>query len=337
MKNKISSILCVLALILLPACSASYPFEEPWYFSSIVVADNTSIQTADGSTLFSGGGGGGGLAAHNITGAFHTFPAVPVGDVLADNGSWVVLAGGGDMTKLVYDIDNDGIVDKAENVDDGAGNASTAAQVKTAVTNSHTHANKATLDATQESFTTALKNSYDWLVTNITAAWKTTVDDFIASKGAASGIAPLDATTKVPTVNLGGAGADATKYLRGDQTWVAVGSGATVTTPDTVLVNAAASPVAWTDLDTGLGGAYFVTLAISATADMDAISIRRKGDTIEYYNEANDVNAQGTQLGHHDSVAVMVLACFTDSNGYVQWITEASRTATVTLTGAIGE
>lgn len=45
-------------------------------------------------------------------------------------------------------------------------------------------------------------------------------------KGAASGIASLDVTTLVPTVQLGGAGADATKFLRGDQTW-AVPSGGT--------------------------------------------------------------------------------------------------------------
>lgn len=88
-----------------------------------------------------------------------------------------------------------------------------------AVTASHSHSNQSVLDATQQSFTTALKTSYDWLVTNITQAWKTTVDNFIASKGAASGLAPLDANSKVPTVNLGGAGADNTKYLRGDQTW----------------------------------------------------------------------------------------------------------------------
>ncbi len=51
--------------------------------------------------------------------------------------TWATIASGGDMTKAVYDTDNDSIADKAENVDDGAGNASTAAQVKTAVTNSH--------------------------------------------------------------------------------------------------------------------------------------------------------------------------------------------------------
>jgi len=37
-----------------------------------------------------------------------------------------------DMQTTVYDTDNNGIVDRAETVDDGAGNVTTAAQVKTA-------------------------------------------------------------------------------------------------------------------------------------------------------------------------------------------------------------
>ena len=41
-----------------------------------------------------------------------------------------------------------------------------------------------------------------------------------SEKAAANGYAGLDATVKVPTIQLGGAGADNTKYLRGDQTWV---------------------------------------------------------------------------------------------------------------------
>ena len=94
-----------------------------------------------------------------------------------------------------------------------------------AVTNSHTHSNKSTLDAITESFTTALKASYDWLVTNITSAWKATVDNFVSSKGQASGLAPLDATSKVPTVNLGGSGASSSNYLRGDQTWATPSGG----------------------------------------------------------------------------------------------------------------
>ena len=47
-------------------------------------------------------------------------------------------AGAGDMTKVVYDTDTDDIVDKAENIDDGAGNSSTAVDVKDAVTKKHT-------------------------------------------------------------------------------------------------------------------------------------------------------------------------------------------------------
>lgn len=42
-----------------------------------------------------------------------------------------------------------------------------------------------------------------------------------SEKSAASGYASLNSSTKVPTVELGGAGADSTKFLRGDQTWAA--------------------------------------------------------------------------------------------------------------------
>ena len=57
----------------------------------------------------------------------------PSGKYLKDDGTWATPAGG-DMTKAVYDTDSDNIVDKAEAVDDGAGNATTAAQVKEAYT-----------------------------------------------------------------------------------------------------------------------------------------------------------------------------------------------------------
>ena len=39
--------------------------------------------------------------------------------------------GSGDMLKSTYDTGDNGIVDKAETVDDGAGNVKTAAQIKT--------------------------------------------------------------------------------------------------------------------------------------------------------------------------------------------------------------
>lgn len=46
--------------------------------------------------------------------------------------------------------------------------------------------------------------------------------ELVSNKNAASGYCPLDSGTKVPTTNLGGAGADNTKWLRGDQTWQAL-------------------------------------------------------------------------------------------------------------------
>jgi hypothetical protein len=135
-----------------------------------------------------------------------------------------------------------------------------------------THANITILDAIQQAFTTALKTSYDWLVTNLTSAWKTTVDNFIASKGAASGLAPLDANSKVPTVNLGGAGADNTKYLRGDQTWQ-VPTGGTIV--GYVVEAHAASQATTTDSQTVYWGSMLV--APSTTANRWRIYIPKTG------------------------------------------------------------
>lgn len=54
-----------------------------------------------------------------------------------DGTSWAAI-GESDMLRSVYDTDTSGIVDKAETVDDGAGSASTAVQVKDAVDKAHT-------------------------------------------------------------------------------------------------------------------------------------------------------------------------------------------------------
>lgn len=51
------------------------------------------------------------------------------------------------------------------------------------------------------------------------------------NKGALSGYASLDSNTKVPTIQLGGSGADNTKYLRGDQTWQVPSGGSGLTHP----------------------------------------------------------------------------------------------------------
>lgn len=53
-----------------------------------------------------------------------------------------------------------------QKLDDGGINEVTAAQVKSAVTDDHTHSNKATLDAIQEALTTVLKTAYDGAVTD---------------------------------------------------------------------------------------------------------------------------------------------------------------------------
>jgi len=116
------------------------------------------------------------------------------------NSVWGLLfteQGLGDMVKSTYDTDNDGIVDKAEAIDDGEGNTASAADVKDAVTKKHdgaaqdtaiagktslgevkadtdiadaiskkhAHTNKTVLDAIEVALTTVLKTAYDDAVT----------------------------------------------------------------------------------------------------------------------------------------------------------------------------
>jgi hypothetical protein len=90
--------------------------------------------------------------------------------------------------------------------------------------------------------------SSNWAYDHVAAADPHTGYQKESEKGAASGYASLDAGTKVPTVELGGAGADNTKYLRGDQTWVAPASGgdmlkATYDTDDNGILNEASIPI----------------------------------------------------------------------------------------------
>lgn len=58
-------------------------------------------------------------------------------------------------------------------------------------------------------------------------------------KGAASGYAPLDTASRVPTTNLGSGTASNSTYLRGDQSWAALGTAATlaVDTDGTLAAN----------------------------------------------------------------------------------------------------
>lgn len=57
----------------------------------------------------------------------------------------VVEASEGDMKKSTYDTDNDGIVDKAESVDDGDGNSKSASEISEHINDADIH-KKLTLD-----------------------------------------------------------------------------------------------------------------------------------------------------------------------------------------------
>lgn len=71
-------------------------------------------------------------------------------------------------------------------------------------------------------------NTHAQIDTHLAASWPHSGHEQTANKGVASGYASLDTGIKVPTVQLGGAGADNTKYLRGDQTWQVPAGGSVV-------------------------------------------------------------------------------------------------------------
>ena len=78
--------------------------------------------------------------------------------------AWEMLpTNAGDMLKSVYDTDNDGIVDKAETIDDGVGNSATAADVKDAVDKKHTQNTDTKLDEGGDNEISAAqaKDAYD--------------------------------------------------------------------------------------------------------------------------------------------------------------------------------
>ena len=88
------------------------------YLTDLIQAGTgVTITNNDGVLTISSTGGGGATTLASLTDVNLTSPTV--GDVLLYDGSFwynTPLTGGGDMLKSIYDIDNDGVVDKAETV-----------------------------------------------------------------------------------------------------------------------------------------------------------------------------------------------------------------------------
>jgi len=125
---------------------------------SYVCLDNT-----DGVAVWieTTGAGGGATTFTGLTDTPANYTGSSLKHVRINEGEtaleFVTLGGGGDMLKSVYDTDTDNIVDKAETVDDGVGNASTAADVKDAVTKKHSQNTD-----TQFDFYNALADDHTW-------------------------------------------------------------------------------------------------------------------------------------------------------------------------------
>lgn len=122
-----------------------------------------------------------------------------------------------------------------------------------------------------------------------------------SEKGAASGYAPLDAASKVPTVNLGGAGASGSNYLRGDQTWATpAGGGITTlkTTADQTINAGAATFVDITGLTfpvvAGVDYAFhfYITFRSAQTTTGWKSGVNHPGGTLDFWAKS-DVIANG--------------------------------------------
>jgi len=128
---------------------------------------------------------------------------------------------------------------------------------------------------------------------------------------------------------LGYADTPATVWFDPDSTIRDAGAGVGKT-----LVYNGLSPLDWEDLDlSGFAGLWankaLVLLAFNSAGDMNALAVRAKGDSSQYYDAAVESSSYGCALGHHDASADMVLLVTTDANGIIQWISETQRTATV--------
>lgn len=93
-----------------------------------------------------------------------------------------------------------------------------------------------------------------------------------SEKSAAGGYASLDSGTLVPTVELGGAGADGTKFLRGDQTWAVPpgGSGAADIVATTVNVSSPAKEASFTIIDAAITGSSQINVGWGNCSQSDA-------------------------------------------------------------------
>ncbi|MDO8137240.1 MAG: hypothetical protein Q6354_06325 [Candidatus Brocadiales bacterium] len=126
-----------------------------------------------------------------------------------------------------------------------------------------------------------IRNANDTVDVRLEAGFLPANTEFQSNKGVASGYASLGADIKVPTAQLGGTGADVTKFLRGDQSWQTIPKGWELVADSGDLP---AGTTAW--LVSGLNGnadkLYFIQaeLLVAVASAYRTISVRPNSDAV---------------------------------------------------------
>ena len=86
------------------------------------------------------------------------------------------------------------------------------------------------------------------------------------------------------------------------------------------------SPTSWTELDTGIGESALVLLKIASTNTLGYVSVRKNGDTDEFYSTSSYAPAAGR--GKPVPSVHEIFICATDGAGLIEWIAENAVAAT---------
>ena len=108
--------------------------------------------------------------------------------------------------------------------------------------------------------------------------------------------------------------------------------GAALTVAETEIFNDdSPNPAAWTDLDLSapVGSNVALVLLKVSQAGGGAFSVRKNGDTDDFYHVSFDERAAGVALGRPVGTFINAFLVATDATGKIEWKCESVGTATI--------